>query len=147
MAINPDDPYTVTVNWDSDTIPSDSVITGPNGDKNKIDYIIDPTKSNPQDLGLSGNPRILLLGPIGDESNTDGPDAWKNLDGTDFIANTNDLVEWSGTAWSIVMEASKTTDTIYTTNLNTGIQYKFTKGEWLLSFEGEYPDGAWRIEY
>ena len=147
MAINPDDPYTVTVNWDNDTIPSDSVITGPNGDKNKIDYIIDPTKSNPQDLGLSGNPRILLLGPIGDESNTDGPDAWKNLDGTDFIANTNDLVEWSGTAWSIVMEASKTTDTIYTTNLNTGIQYKFTKGEWLLSFEGEYPDGAWRIEY
>ena len=34
---------------------------------------------------------------------------------------------------------------VYTTNLNTGVQYKYTAGEWVLSFEGEYHNGSWRI--
>ena len=92
----------------------------------------------------------MLLGDIGNTKNTDGADAWKNNDGTDFIASANDIVEWSGTAWSIVFDASANTslqDTIYTTNLKTGIQYRWDGSEWLLSFEGEYPVGTWRLEY
>jgi len=150
IAIDPSDETVAVVNWDEDTIPTDSVIPGPNGDRNKIDYIIDPTRSNPQELGLTGNPRILLLGGIGSEINEDGADAWKNANSTDFIAEANDIVEWDGSRWHVVFDASdfdSSQTIIYTTNLNTGVQYKYVEGEWLLSFEGEYPNGAWRLDF
>jgi len=150
LAINPTDETEAIVDWDEDTLPSDTVITSDLGNRSKIDYIIDPTKSNPQHLSLSSNPRILLLGPIGNAVNTDGADAWKNLDNTDFIASENDIVEWDGAKWTIVFDAdtdANTYGTVYTTNLNTGVQYKFDKGEWILSFEGEYPNGAWKLDF
>jgi hypothetical protein len=147
VAINSNDPTELIVNWDSDTIPSDTVITGPTGDANKISYIIDPTKTSPVSLRTTGT-RILLLGSgIGDEINVDGADDWKNTDGTDFIAGENDIVEWDGSKWHVVFDSSSSTDTVYTTNLNTGIQYKWDSGEWILSFEGEYPHGSWRLKY
>jgi hypothetical protein len=138
------------VNWDIDTIPTDTVLTSSLGARSKIDYIIDPQKSNPQDFDLSANPRILILESIGDSQNTDGADAWKNQDGTDFIANANDIIEWTGTEWEVVFNSAENNSSqlsIFTTNLNTGVQYKFTGTEWLLSFEGEYPHGTWRIEF
>jgi len=146
-AINTNDEYELIINWDEDTLPSDTVITGPSGDKNKIDYIIDPTKTNPTNLKVTGTRILLLDEGIGDTSNEDGADAWKNADGTDFIASANDIVEWSGTAWSVVFDASTYTTTAYTTNLNTGVQYKWTGTEWLLSFEGEYPHTTWRLVF
>ena len=150
LAINPLDETEATVSWDEDTIPTDSLITSEVGARNKIDYIIDPTKTNPNDLQLSGNPRILLLGDIGDPSNADGADAWKNLDNTDFVANANDIVEWDGAKWSIIFDADvdlSVYGTLYTTNLNTGVQYKFDGNDWLLSFEGEYPNGTWSLNF
>ena len=150
VAYNPTDETELVITWDDDTLPTDTVIPSSLGSRSKIDYIIDPTKSNPQDLGLSGNPRILLLGPIGDASNEDGADAWKNLDNSDFVADANDIVEWDGSNWNIVFDADTDLSiygTVYTTNLNTGVQYKFDQGEWILSFEGEYPNGAWRLEF
>jgi hypothetical protein len=128
------------------------VFHGPNGDRNKIDYIIDPQRTNPTDL-KSSNPRILLLGNINNSSNTsnagyDGPDAWKNTNGTDFVASANDIVEWDGTTWHIVFNASEEDSTVvYTTNLNTGVQYKYDQDEWILSVDGEYPVGTWRLEF
>ena len=150
IAINPTDDSEAIIDWDEDTIPTDTVITSALGDRNKIDFIIDPLKSNPQDLGLSGNPRILLLGDIGNSKNTDGADAWKNSDNTDFIASANDIVEWDGSNWNIIFDSDTDVSiygTVYTTNLNTGIQYKFDQGEWILSFEGEYPNGTWSLEF
>lgn len=150
IAINPQNTSEASVNWDEDSLPTDSVITGPNGEKSKIDYIIDPQKSNPKDLVLSQNPRILILDSIGDENNTDGADAWKNNDNSDFTATANDIIEWDGSRWHVVFDSTgndSSTDIIYTTNLNTGIQYKFENGEWLLSFEGEYPNGTWWIDF
>jgi hypothetical protein len=118
------------------------------GDRASIDFIIDPARFNPQDLGLSSFPRLLLLGPIGDANNTDGAAAWKNSDGSDFVANANDIVEWNGTAWETVFDSqAHTGEIVYVTNLNTGVQYKFQDSEWLLSYEGEYPNGTWRIEF
>ena len=47
-----------------------------------------------------------------------------------------------------MFDSSENTEkTIYTTNLNTGIQYKWINGEWLLAFEGEYPHGTWRLKF
>jgi hypothetical protein len=148
VQINPSDPTELVINWDEDTLPADTVFHGPNGDRNKIDYIIDPQRTNPTNL-KSSNPRILLLGDIGDTSNTDGPDAWKQRDGiTDFIASANDIIEWDGNNWSIVFDASEDDSTVvYTTNLNTGVQYKYDQDEWILSYDGEYPVGTWRLEF
>lgn len=150
IAINPLDETEATVSWDEDTIPTDTPIVSELGSRSKIDYIIDPTKTNPNDLQLSGNPRILILGDIGHKSNTDGADAWKNLDNTDFVASANDIIEWDGSKWTIVFDADvdlSVYGTVYVTNLNTGVQYKFDGNDWLLSFEGEYPNGTWSLNF
>jgi hypothetical protein len=146
VAINPTDDTKLSITWDNDTLPSDKVITGVTGDRNKIDYIIDPKNYNPSDIKNAGV-RILLLSNIGDADNASGPTAWKNTDNTDFVASENDIIEWTGTAWNILFDASTETDVSYTTNLNTGIQYKWTGTEWILAFEGEYRNGTWRIQF
>jgi hypothetical protein len=79
--------------------------------------------------------------------NEDGPDAWKNTNGTDFIANTNDIIEWDGSKWRVVFNAEATKDTIvYLTNIYTNVQYKWNGIQWRKSFEGEYTRGRWRLE-
>ena len=79
--------------------------------------------------------------------NEDGPDAWKNSDQSDFIANTNDIIEWDGSKWRVVFNAEATKDTIvYLTNIYTNVQYKWNGIQWRKSFEGEYGRGRWRLE-
>ena len=92
--------------------------------------------------GLGG--RLLLLNDIGDASNVEGADAWRGFSG-DLVAKRNDIVEWDGQSWVIVFDASTVSAVTYTTNLNTGIQYRWDGDEWLLSVEGLYPGGTWRI--
>lgn len=150
IALNDLDETQLIVNWDTDTIPTNSVFEGPAVTKGTIDYIIDPTRTNPTDIKQSGT-RILLLGDIGDQTNVDGADAWKDVNGNDLVASVNDIIEWDNNAWTIVFDASQndgsdsTIDIKYTTNLNTGIQYKWDGTEWTLSFEGEYRKGSWRL--
>lgn len=148
IAIDPSDDTVAIVNWDLDTIPGDTILTSPLGDNAKVDYVIDPQRNNPLSLKNVGT-RILLLNDIGDVDNVDGADGWKNNDNSDFVANINDIVEWDGTKWSIVFDASEATSVTYTTNLNTGIQYKYNvdTAEWVLSFEGEYSVGTWRLKF
>ena len=146
VAINELDPTQLIVNWDTDTIPSNTVFEGPTKTSGTIDYIIDPMKFNPTQSKQTGI-RLLVLNAIGSSENTDGPDAWKNDDNSDFSAGANDIIEWNGSAWEIVFDASANAENniVYTTNLNTGVQYKYVDGEWILSFEGEYHNGSWRI--
>ena len=115
----------------------------------KLSYIINPLKTNPSSLKTPGLRLLLLNESIGAEKNVDGADGWKNDDGTDFIAEENDIVEWSGSKWYVVFDASEHTgdDPVFVTNLNTGIQYKYNGTEWLLSYEGEYINGTWRIAF
>jgi len=140
ITLNELDETRLVVNWDADSFPDDDVIQG----RTSIDYIIDPSTVNPTDLKTTGL-RILLLGSIGSTENTDGPDAWKNSNGSDFIASENDIIEWNGSQWSIVFDASATNTVTHTTNLNTGIQYRWNGTDWLLSVDGDYPVGAWRL--
>jgi hypothetical protein len=77
--------------------------------------------------------------------NEDGAEAWKNGNGTDFLADANDIVEYDGTNWSVVFDASETTTTTYTTNLTTGQQYYWNTYYWQLSVDGYYPKGTWAI--
>jgi hypothetical protein len=147
FTVNSLDETEIIVSWDADTYPDDSVISGPARDLNaftSVDYIIDPTRTNPTDLKIAGA-RFLILEDIGSVDNTDGPDAWKNTNGSDLIASANDIIEWTGSAWAIVFNASETTDITYTTNLNTGTQYRWDGSDWLRSIDGLYPVGTWRI--
>ena len=153
ITVNPLDESQLVINWDEDTIPTNTNLNSPAGRNNtgSIDFIIDPGTYNPTSAKAAGL-RLLLLGAINTSSNVgaagyDGPDAWKNADNSDFVAGENDIVEWDGTAWHIVFDASSDpgTTTKYITNLNTGVQYRWTGTEWILSFEGEYRKGTWRL--
>jgi hypothetical protein len=74
-----------------------------------------------------------------------GPVAWKNADNTDFLASTNDIIEYYEGNWSIVFDSVNATEVVYIRNLRTKIQYKFKDGEWTRAFEGEYSKGQWRL--
>ena len=145
IALNELDETIIIVDWDEDSFPDDDIITGPTGDRTSIDYIIDPRRRNPSNIKTTGT-RVLLLDDIGNETALESAVAWKNTNGTQLVASANDIIEWTGTAWEIIFDASETEEVTYITNLNTGQQYRFNNGEWLISVEGDYPVGTWRID-
>ena len=141
FTLSPFDEGKIIINWDTDSFPNDTVIAG----RTSIDYIINPTNFNPSGIKTNGV-RLLLLEDIGSEDASESPVAWQNADTTGLVASANDIVEWDGSKWNIVFDASTTTEITYTTNLNTSVQYRFNNGEWLLSIDGDYPVGTWRVE-
>ena len=103
----------------------------------------------------TGNYVIVLdnITDIGDEVyyelyvNEDGPDAWKNLDASDFIASVNDIIEWNGTKWTVIFNAKANANSmIHMTNIFTGTQYRWNGVTWVKTFEGVYRKGEWRLE-
>ena len=151
IALNESNPMQILVTWDMDTIPTDTVIVGPQDTRGSVDFIVDPTTFNPSAIKQNGK-RVLLLKDIGSTQNVDGADAWKGDSNIDLVASANDIVEWNGTNWQIIFDASSNPDPgdstfipTYITNLKTGIQYKWNGTEWILSFEGEYRKGTWKI--
>ena len=156
ITLNPLDETQLVIDFDRDTLPSNNTIQGPARDANQyssIDYIIDPLRYDPKSDTSKAGVRLLLLGAIGSTTNTDGADAWKNADNTDFVAGANDIIEYDGSKWNIIFDASKdylpyndtTITKLYTTNLNTGVQYYWDGDQWLLSVDGEYAKGDWSI--
>jgi len=78
--------------------------------------------------------------------NEDGPDAWKNSNNSDFIAEANDIIDWTGSKWNVIFSAQENTDVLlYLTNMYTNTQYKWNGVYWSKSFEGEYNQGDWRL--
>lgn len=152
FTINPLDEFKININWDQDTLPTGDVVAGPARDTNSwtsFDKIVDPSVYNPTADKVAGF-RVLTLGDINNSSSVgnpgyDGPDAWKNSDNSDFVADANDVIEWDGNNWHIVLDSSATTDAINQKNLTTNVIYKWTGSEWLQAFEGEYPVGTWDI--
>lgn len=141
VELNPYDDTKLEILFDEDTFPSDSVIAG----RTSIDYVIDPTRFNPLSI-LSPGLRFLILEDIGSDDAVESAAAWRNDDGTKLVAQANDIIEWTGTRWEIIFDASESTEITYTTNLNTSVQYRYANGEWLKSIDGDYPVGTWRID-
>lgn len=147
ISLNPTDDFSMTLNIDGDTVPSNTLIDG----RGTVDAIIDPTKFNPVNK-VTGT-RYLILEDINRDLNNFpqyvGVTAWKNSDFSDFQASANDVIEWDGAAWSIKFDSSTVRTITYITNTFTGIQYKWslTDGmwQWSKSFEGIYDPGAWRL--
>lgn len=135
VALNALDETKLIINFDQDTYPTNTPIEGDTSGilRGTVDAIINPETFNPGTI--TGNPRYLLLNDAG--VNTD---AWGSL-----VAKANDIIEWTGTAWEVVLDASTTTQVVYTTNIRTGVQYKYEDSEWTRSFEGEYRKGLWQL--
>jgi hypothetical protein len=121
FVVNVTDPTILLVTIESK--PSNTIINStafPNG-KTVIDAIIDPYKFNPIEVfGQAENipvgTRYLMLDDVNNSTSTggftntisndgvtlelyDGPDAWKNLDGSDPLIVANSIIEWTGTKW------------------------------------------------
>ena len=160
------DPNIITVTIDPDSIPSNSLIPSLiNGitARGTIDSIIDPYKYNPVEvygsqaqfpLGL----RFLILDSINTSKNVgqtygetpyndlyDGPDAWKNLDGTDPVVIADSIIEWNGTEWVTCWDPVNGAISTVIQNVRTGIKYRWDGYQWLKAFEGQYSSGYWGI--
>jgi hypothetical protein len=149
------DPTALLVTFDQDTVPVNTIIPSTvNGvaARGTIDAIIDPYKFNP--IEVFGNQsdipvgiRYLILDDVNSSVNTgtvnyDGPDAWKNLDGSDPIINADSLIEWNGSSWVTVWDIN-TAGNPCIQNLRTGIKYRWDGTQWLKAFEGEYAHEYW----
>jgi hypothetical protein len=154
IAVSAINPTKIIINFDTDTYPTNTVILGNSGSsRGTVDAIVDPQNQGPgaanynftKLTNIAAGTRYLLINDIGDPTNSDGSDSWKNSDGSDFWAKANDIVEWTGDTWVVIMAAAGVEETVYVTNVKTGIQYKFEDGEWVRSFEGEYPKGTWKL--
>jgi len=134
-----------------------------------FDAIINPQTYNPKrptgneqtDQTVIVGTRFLLVEDIGSAINaedtpwtnvnppqaeTNGATAWKSTSGADFIAKANDIIEWTGTYWNIIFNASHFNDTmVWQTNIYTGVQYLWNGVSWVMSYDGEYPAKQWKI--
>lgn len=144
MSLDPTADDTMILNFDADTVPSDTVIQG----RGTVDAIINPETFNPGTVAVGK--RFLILEDInintsfGDPEYS-GPAAWKNSDGSDFQAHANDIIEWNGINWNIIFNSLEVNTVTYITNSYTGIQYKWADNNWSKSFEGVYDKEIWRL--
>lgn len=133
IAPSPLDESILVFSIDSDTIPTNTLTS--------VSKIINPLTFDP---GTPANgTRYLVVNDIGDSTNTFDATAWGNL-----RASTNDIIQYNSSTgkWSVVWDASDPDSTVaYVTNSNTGIQYKFTNGAWVKSYEGIYVAGKWTL--
>jgi hypothetical protein len=148
FTINPLDNTFITISLDTNTYPSNSILS-PASVNNRtngysagtFDAIIDPMTVYPGNgmTNLVAGDRFLIIEDIGAVGETTL--AWGS-----FVAKTNDIIEWNGTAWTIVFDATQNSNTLlYQTNIYSGVQYKWNGVSWVKSFEGEYGAGLWRV--
>jgi len=144
MSLDPSDEFIMRLNINRDTIPSNTIIAG----RGTVDAVINPDTFNPG--AVATNTRYLILEDINNNSQFgqpgyQGPTAWQNLNGTDFQAFANDIIEWNGSQWNIVFSSSSVHSVIYITNSYTSTQYKWENGAWSKSYEGIYNATLWRL--
>jgi T4-like virus Myoviridae tail sheath stabiliser len=156
FAVNPTNPSVLQINWNADTISSNTGIDS-NGyfstdvkhynaassyrpsSPGTFDAIINPQTYTPN--SPTAGTRYLIIEDIGDSSNTTPSVVWGSL-----VAHANDIIEYNGTAWHVIFTASQESDTmVWQTNIYTGVQYLWNGVAWVKSFEGEYGIGQWKI--
>lgn len=133
IAFDPMDDRILLYNIDPATLPQNTLAP--------VDSVINPLTTGPN-AGLPGpinGRRYLIVENIG--SPGDSTVAWGNL-----VANANDIIEYDANSgqWFVSFD-SDTTNIEYVTNLTTNIQYRFTEGVWMKSYEGWYNQGDYSI--
>jgi hypothetical protein len=117
---------------DPDTLPQNTL--------DPVDGVINPLITGPN-AGLPGpvnGRRYLIVENIGSPGDT--TTAWGDL-----VANANDIIEYSAGQWEVSFNSSNLTDIQYVTNLSTNVQYRYTEGTWMKSWEGWYGQGDYSI--
>jgi hypothetical protein len=156
IALNPLDYTVLTVNWNPDTLTTNSDLTSPGATQYRpnspgtFDAIINPqtfnphrphNEINPPNVTLAPGTRYLLVEDIGAAINEDPAHEWGAL-----VAVANDIIEWTGSEWHVVFDSTQVQDTlVWQTNIYTGIQYLWNGVSWVKSFEGEYTAAQWKI--
>ena len=140
FTINPLDDTTISITLDPATYPSNSLVASTYRTRSlgTFDAIIDPQKSYVGNgiSNLQAGDRFLLIEDV--ITNTS---AWGS-----FTAKANDIIEWTGSDWTIAFDHTQYHNTIvYLTNIYSGVQYKWNGIAWVKSFEGEYRAGLWRV--
>lgn len=153
ISLDPSDDTVMHVNWDPETLPEDNDITANGYTRGTVDAIIDPLTYNPRpedNLQPDGygwpqvDARYLVLDDIRSTS-ADGSVAWKNQNGTEFSAQANDIIQWTGDHWEVIFDSATATEAINITNQRTGVQYNWDGEQWLKSYEGIYRAVDWRL--
>lgn len=146
---------TIKIDTDIDYIISSSSVPGRTGDETVTDFVVfvnnevvSATKANENgkfviNLDTPTDPSDEIRYVLG--LNEDGADAWKNADGSDFTADDNDIIEWDGSKWHIIWDASENSDTTYVTNLKNNTQLYWNNYYWQNAIDGIYPRGTWSI--
>ena len=134
IAYHPTDPYILLFEVFEDTAPSNTL--------SAVDAVINPqnVKVDSNLLSPSTGTRYLLTDSIGSEGNTEGSIVWNDL-----VANANDIIQYTGSAWQVVFDSANETSTEYVTNTLTGVQYRWTGTEWVNAVEGVYRGGEWSL--
>jgi hypothetical protein len=133
VALNPVNETRLSITFDKDTYNTNTVIAGParnSANWGTVDAIVNPETYN-HGTPLEGQ-RVLLLNDIPENTI-----AWNS-----FTAPANSIVEFDGTIWS---RLALPDGVVYTTNIRTGVQYKYEDSEWTRAFEGDYSKGYWRL--
>jgi hypothetical protein len=137
VSYHPTDPTSLLFSPLVDTLPANNL--------DPINAIIDPQNVT-VDSTLANPPagtRYLILNPIGNTGDEDGPALWNRAGHPDLIANANDIIEYTGTHWIVDFDSESVASVKYITNLRTNIQYKWKNHQWTKSVEGRYGVGAW----
>ena len=155
VALNPLDNTMLQVNWNPDTITANTGIDSqglldtdqgynaaasyrPNS-PGTFDAIVNPLTYNPE-TPVVGT-RLLIIEDIGSAENDVPAAAWGPL-----VAQANDIIEWTGTAWHVIFDSAQESDTmVWQTNIYTNVQYLWNGVSWVKSFEGEYTAAQWKI--
>ena len=139
IAVNSLDSSQLSVNWNPDTLVSNTGIDSNGVLENMMGYnaagsyrpnspgtfdaIINPLTYDPyrptgkeqSDQTISVGLRFLLVEDIGNANNVTPAHAWGNL-----VAYANDIVEWTGTQWKVIFHASQNSTTmVWQTNTYT----------------------------
>lgn len=139
IALHPSDDTLVLFTPDLDTLPANTIPP--------VNAIINPQTIN-VDNNLLNPPtgtRYLLLHAVGHPDNINPAPAWNNPGNPQLIANANDIVEFNGQYWVVAFDSQATSSVEYVTNMTTGIQYKWSQGNWTKSIEGRYANSNWSL--
>jgi hypothetical protein len=134
IVTNPVDDRLLIYNIDPDTLPQNTL--------DPVDGVINPLITGPN-AGLPGpinGKRYLIVEDIGYDG--DPTTAWGNL-----VAKANDIIEYttSTNEWVVQFDSTTVTSVEYVTNVATNVQYRWTDGNWMKSYEGWYESGDYSI--
>lgn len=134
ILVDPLDARLLIYTIDTDTLPQNTLAP--------VDSVINPLVTGPN-AGLPGpvnGKRYLIVEDIGHDGDT--TIAWGNV-----VAKANDIIEFSAASmqWFVSYDSSNINDIEFVTNLTTNVQYRYTQGMWVKSWEGFYEQGDYSI--